>query len=86
MDCGGDATIVDGGIPVISFWGQTKAFYWSKLEETNMCDFVSMSLNNDEGEQLACCNVVLKHGKECESDEDEPRKLAAQDKLSFGQN
>merc|ERR1712038_1306861 len=50
INCGGDATIVDGGIPVISFWGQTKAFYWSKLEETNMCDSVSMSLNNDKGE------------------------------------
>ena len=52
-----------------------------------------MNITDAEGTELACCNVVLKWGKECEEEEDDReeddasnRRLAAQDKLSFGQN
>ena len=29
----------------------------------NMCDFGSISLSDANGEQLACCNVQVQHGK-----------------------
>jgi hypothetical protein len=34
-----------------------------------MCDFGSINLTDDEGTQIACCNVMLKKGKECEKDD-----------------
>jgi len=69
-DCAGDATsVTDGGITVRERWGKTRAFYRSWLDDTNMCDFGSINLTDDEGTQLACCNVVLKKGEECERDD-----------------
>ena len=69
-DCAGDATLVaDGSIRVREKRGKTKAFYRDYLDDTNMCDFGSINLTDDEGTQLACCNVVLKKGKECEKDD-----------------
>ena len=90
-DCdGGAPTLVDDDIIVRSRWGFTRAFYRDYLDDINMCDFGgSISLNDADGMELGCCNVVLIHGDECESDEaddDSNRRLAAQDKLSFGQN
>ena len=69
-DCAGDATSVsDGGITVWERWGKTKAFYRAYLKDTNMCDFGSINLTDDEGTQIGCCNVELKKGKECEKDD-----------------
>jgi len=69
-DCAGDATSVsDGGVTVWERWGKTKAYYRDYLDDTNMCDFGSINLTDDEGTQIACCNVELKKGKECEKDD-----------------
>ena len=69
-DCAGDATSVsDGGITVWEGWGRTKAFYRDYLYDTNMCNFGSINLTDDEGTQIACCNVELKKGKKCDKDD-----------------
>ena len=69
-DCAGDATtVVDGKVTVKERWGKSRAYYRARLEDTNMCDFGSINVTDDEGTQLACCNVVLKLGKECEKDD-----------------
>ena len=72
-DCAGDATtVVDGGVWVTSRWHQSRAYYRSYLDDTEMCDHSSLSLNDADGMQLGCCNVVLKYGKECAEDPVDP--------------
>ena len=57
-DCQSDATsVVDGGVRVGSRWGRSRVSYRTFLDETNMCDFGSISLADSDGQQLACCNV-----------------------------
>ena len=48
-DCAGDATLVADRIRVRSRYGKTRANYRSYLEDTNMCDFGSINLADDEG-------------------------------------
>ena len=58
-DCAGDATSVTDNVGVYERYGKTRAYFRSYLDDTNMCDFGSINLADDEGNQLACCNVEL---------------------------
>ena len=86
-DCSGEKTLIEKNIDSQLYGGKWNIFYrGSDPEENNMCNITSMSLTDTNGNQYACCNVVQTKGRECNKKDNKDRKLAAQDKLSFGQN
>ena len=73
--CSGVATMVNKD----RHWMLNNKFseYADYYDDQDICDFVSMNIEDQEGNQFACCNVMITKGKECEKKDTKHRMLAA---------